>query len=1389
MTVPEIDGPSPKFRWRLRLIACCASLVALSFVQQPGRIIGDTKVDIAVDPALFLSKVLHLWDPIGAFGQVQNQAYGYLFPMGPFFLLGRMLELDPWVVQRLWWSLVFIVAFLGVVKLCGVLNVGTPWVRVFAGFVFALSPRMITNQGPISIENWPSSIAPWVLIPLIVGAQRGSAKRAAALSGLAAACVGAVNAVATAAILPISIVWLLTRKGGKRRRTLALWWPIFVVLGTLWWLVPLLLLGRFSPPFLDYIESAQATTAPATIFDALRGTTKWVPYIAKDYVPGRQLLTDPLIVLNTGLLMIGGVIGLARRGLRERRFWILTLMLGVLLVTMGHMGNPQGVFAEDTQQVLDGALAPFRNTHKWDVLIRLPLVIGLAHLVSTVGKTSSTADGSVQRPPRLLQLGTAVLALSALIGGTVTAWTTELAPAGSFYSIPGYWTKSVDWLEAHDDGRRTLMTPGSGFGDYTWGTPMDEVIQSLSRSTWATRNVIPLVPGGNIRMLDAIESRFSNGTGSPALASYLRRSGIGYLLVRNDLRRQNDVPNPERIYEAIRLTPGLTKVAGFGPLVGGEERIDTGNRSAAFVEDGWQSRHQAVEIFKLDSRGAQAPAAGFETSYLPILVGDSESLLKTIETGAIVDQPVGFARDADLRTRPRALVLTDGTRRQEVEFGRIHSNRSASLGTNESWLSNRPVHDYDTGGGDEWRTVPQLEGAKAITASSSASNVGYFGEIAQVGQPFSSFDNDPATSWVSAVPDRKKQHWLRVQLEHPVDIANVTISAPNALKASPRPVSISTSSGSVTTQLTPGDEKTVAVKAGSTSFVKVTASTDIGQPLRISELKLPGVSISRPLVLPSTPSEWGVPKVIVLSTDAAERSGCATVSNQVRCVEGAERLGEDGRKLDRIVKLHASAKYPAHLQASPWGGNALDKLIQDGRLEQTSATSSATHQAQSGPIAAVDGDPDTGWIAATDDREPTLRLSWGTDRRVSSVKIDNSRGLVASVPTTALLSFDDGEERPVRLVDGFAKFKATTTTGLRIRLLTDDPATSVSLDGSTGRSLPVGVSEITFPGSGIEFPDLSDQTRSYACGTGPTLDAGGTSLRTRVVASPQQLYEGLTTFTAFCDTDPTVALASGENRISVTPSDAMRPTSVLLGDPRSIATNPARSVTIDRWDATRRKVSISQGDTAPLLVVHENQSEGWVAKDGDQKLRALTVDGWQQGFAASASTTTIRLVFAPDRIYRAGLYAGIVGFLIVLLVGVYPLSRRRSVQSPPPLGALRIGAPAGLALLSACGILVASWSGLAAAVGGWVLGYLVVALQRRLRIEADPSWWIGVPLAIGLGAYVLHPWAGESTWAGSMAAWPQLLAAGSLGLAVALVFDGARIPTFFKRIKERSTTT
>ena len=91
---------------RFRMAGVCAALTALCVVQAPGSTVADTKVDLVVDPLRFLGRALSLWDPSASFGQSNDQTVGYLWPMGPFFVIGRWAHVPEWLVQRFWWALV-----------------------------------------------------------------------------------------------------------------------------------------------------------------------------------------------------------------------------------------------------------------------------------------------------------------------------------------------------------------------------------------------------------------------------------------------------------------------------------------------------------------------------------------------------------------------------------------------------------------------------------------------------------------------------------------------------------------------------------------------------------------------------------------------------------------------------------------------------------------------------------------------------------------------------------------------------------------------------------------------------------------------------------------------------------------------------------------------------------------------------------------------------------------------------------------------------------------------------------------------------------------------------------------------------------------------------------
>src|SRR3712207_1431272 len=117
--VPAAELAVEEARWIRRRrgpVGLSLAMTALCFLQAPGRIIADTKLDLALDPFAFLQRATHLWDAHQAFGQIQNQAVGYLVPMGPFYALGRLLLLPTWVVQRAWIALLLVVSLWGVLR-------------------------------------------------------------------------------------------------------------------------------------------------------------------------------------------------------------------------------------------------------------------------------------------------------------------------------------------------------------------------------------------------------------------------------------------------------------------------------------------------------------------------------------------------------------------------------------------------------------------------------------------------------------------------------------------------------------------------------------------------------------------------------------------------------------------------------------------------------------------------------------------------------------------------------------------------------------------------------------------------------------------------------------------------------------------------------------------------------------------------------------------------------------------------------------------------------------------------------------------------------------------------------------------------------------------------
>lgn len=1333
---------------RFRLLAGCAVLTALALIQQPGRIVGDTKIDLVVDPGGFLARALSMWDVEGQLGQVQNQAYGYLFPMGPFFWLGDLLRAEPWVVQRLWWALVWCVAFVGVVRLCRALGIGTPRLQLLAGFVFALSPRFLSVLGPSSIETWPAALAPWVLVPLVVGIRSGRPWLQAARSALAVGCVGGVNAVATAAVLPLGLLWLLMAPQGPRRRALLLWWPPLVVVATLWWLVPLLLLGGYSPPFLDHIESAATTSSTATLLDALRGTTAWVPRVSWQTVAGGGLLTQPMLVVNVLVLVALGVAGLARRDLPHRRFLVTGLLAGLVLMTLGHTGDVAGWFAHDLQAGLDGALAPLRNAHKFDVVTRLPLVLGLTHLVSVW-----LAGDREDRAVRTRRSGVALVVAAATIGATSPAWGGDVAPRGTFGEVPDYWVQATDWMAEQPSGT-TLVLPASAFADHIWGSTGDELVQPLARSAWVTRTVVPLTPPGTVRLLDSLTDAASTGRPASGLVTSLRRAGIDRVVVRFDLADLADPERAELVWRTLRATQDLAEEARFGPPLGGAPFTEA-NGDRVFLAGGWQSSHPAIVVFAVDGPEAPGPA---DVNAVPVVAGGADTLAELDRLGLLGSGSVLLAADRPDGARG-PWTLTDGLRRQEVDFSAVDRNRSATLGTGEPYRFDRGTHDYLSDGAGPWTATVRLEGARSLTASSSRSDAGAPGGTRPGSGPWAAFDGDPRSSWQAT----SGTGWIRLVLDRPTDLGTLTIRTgqpPGALQE----LTVTTEDGPRTVEVV-GDGP-VEVAVGTVDRVEVSGRREVVGRLQIAEISSPALDLARPLVVPAQDGQGVGPLArVVLGLDAGRRPGCLLVDGAVRCRADVAERGEDAFLVDRIVSLPRSDEFDVRVDTAPLGGSALDAVLQQGLSWQVRGSSFVADDPLTSATRMIDGDPRTGWIADPEDLEAAVDLSWDTPQTLTALGLTTDASLPASGVDRVRIETESGEVRTAPVVRGRAVL-ATPLTAQRVRvfLTSREDAVDNTRDGALV-DLPVGISELTVEGPGGAEPPtdravLDRATLALPCGSGPRLTIDDLVVETSAFTTRADLAAGVDPTVVPC-IDGGLELGAGEHRVRSTAAELFEAGTIVL---------------------TSRSAAVGPATGQQLVATDHNANAGWTATVEGEPADSVQLDGWRQGYVVPAGQLPVES-YAPGTAYRLALGAGGVALLALLATVVVGSVRERRRPVGAAVGDERPSRwSSGIVVLGggtlALGLLAGTLGALAVPVAAATLG----VLPRRVGVLARSVLPIGLVGAVAL-VLVLDGDLGRVAAGGATVQW---LVVGVL----AVVVGGAVLPdrrTATRRMAGRST--
>lgn len=1220
-----------------------AGLVLVSFHQASGRIVADTKLDLTQDPLGFLNSARDLWDPTAWFGFVPNQQAGYWFPMGPFFALGHALGVPAWIIQRTWMAALFVVAFWGVLRVLEALGVGGPTSRTVGALAYAVNPAVLLLIGHQSATLLPAVLLPWALLPLVHGSRYGSPRRAAALSAVAVVAMGGTNGAATMLVLAVPLLYLLTRRPGPRRRSLTGWWIALVPVVTVWWWGPLLLQGRYGFDFTAYTERADATTATSSLSEILRGASIWTARLTirnRPWLPaGKLITTGELVVLASTLVAALGLAGLAHRRLRERRFLATVLGAGVVSMALGYGlrgGSPVSGVVRD---LLDGPLAPLRNTYKLAPLVALPLAAGTAHALPLLADWSRRTTRRVA--PRLARATTVLLVVAVagvLLVAISPALRGRLPREGSFTEIPEYWQQAARWLEDHDDGSRTLILPASTFAEYTWGRTFDEPLQAISDTPWAVRNIVPLGSDTSTRLLDEIEDRLEDGSGSPALASVLARSGVGRVLVRNDLDlARSTASEPRYVRAALAASPGLRRVEAFGPVVRApftRERLTTRLTRP-------QPSIRAVEIWAV---AEPAPPLSLLPADGALRVeGGPESTLTLAEAGVLDGRGLVLAADdrGDL-DGPSQPVLTDDARRRDTEFGQVHDAESYTLAPGETTRGELHLRGLPE---DAPLATADYLGLASVTASSYYTG---FAKIPGAG-PAAAFDGHVSSAWYPAGYQALDAQWLEVDLDEPTDVRRIRVRLPVVAPGRGQftDFTVVTDQGEVPLHVDEGaTEAAVDLPEGETG--RVTVEVDAGTqtltdllPPGIAEIQLAGIRPQRVIRLPASGGGTGPTPLVSLHRQRADPLETTEFDEDVT-IERVFRVDEPGTyRIHGRVVPDPSPELLDLARAVAWQGDDLE----------TTASSVWGDVPAFAPPAATDGDPATSWLAGTTDGDPTLSLRLPEAGTFDRIEVAFPPRPVPAVRRLRLEG--GGETRTVRLQHGAADFPPLDADEVAITF------PSLERHGGGFEDL-IGIAEVRLVPSGARSRAVARSTPVVLpCGEGPRIDVGGERVDTRVEGRVADLLALRPLRLSACDE---VELDAGEVRLSAGAAAGVVVDGVVLEPVDSPAAGTfARSIRIDHWGREHRDLTVGAGPRS-LLALGENFNPGWVARlDGDE-LAPVRVDGWRQAWVVPDGTEgRIAIDFLPGAWYDRALLLGALGVALVLVLAAVP---GRSVPAP-----------------------------------------------------------------------------------------------------------------------------
>ncbi len=750
------DDASPRHRRVLALAALVlvGAAVAATFTQAPGEVVADARFEHVAAPGQFLQRHASVWDDERTLGEPTQ----YFAPvLGAFLSALGELGAPPWILQRSAHAVLLAASGIGTMLLARSL-LAEPAAWVTAGVVYAFNPYTTQFLVPSGLFA-AYAIAPWLALAAVEGLRPGADRwRWAAVCALAGFAVGMINTssllLAGLPALGLVLIRLGATAAGWRDVWAWVWRTALLTSGAAAAMLVTLALGVAPVRVnLETTETPETVAATTSASESWRGLGMWLSYFR---LGGRQLRDQAAPYFSSGiviaatfaLLIVAGAALLTRRSRLVAGLAVLAAATVVVMVGIHPLGEPSPL-----GRVLDRGfdeslfVRGFRSTYKAGA----GLQVALALLTGVAVAGASSLPMGARRWHRWVGralLGTGLVAVLAV--ASFPFWTGELYPSDDRHDdIPAYWTETFEWFDDQPHEPGVLVLPSVARTRYRWGFVNDTLFDAHLAQPAVAARTLPQSTRWLADLTEVVDARADRGAREGTLAPILRRMGVRWVLLQNDLDWvAAGVPRPAT-YDPIRGDPGFRLAASFG---------DPGGRPLALdrlaLDEG---RLPQVEVYEL----VDPPAPGATRATAPIIVAGGGEAWPALARAGWLDHPVvpaaaigdGIAEVADAAA---AYVITDGAQRRAARVASAQSIRSPILAVGED--AGRPVQAVDDDIADQSIvTYPDLH---TVTASSYGRALVPWDAP---WRPANAVDGNELTAWASEA----RSPTLRIELARP----------------------------------------------------------------------------------------------------------------------------------------------------------------------------------------------------------------------------------------------------------------------------------------------------------------------------------------------------------------------------------------------------------------------------------------------------------------------------------------------------------------------------------------------------------------------------------------------------------------------------------------------